>query len=374
RLTVGGGDGVSVIEALAGTGKTYTAGTLREIYESAGYEVIGAAPTGRAARELAETAGIAARTLDRLLIDLNELGDELPRGCVVFPAEAGMAATRASARLLEAAGHACAKVIAIGDPGQLASVQAGGWLGAVARELGSARLTEVMRQRDASERRALAALHDRVPGRYLDWADRARRIQTFTDASGAPERAIDEWQRAVAVAGPSQAVMIARDNETRAALNHAARELSRALGLLGEESSYGPVELAVGGRVICRRNDRLIEVDNGMRGTARALDSDHVVVDTDAGLVRELPVAYVAEHLEHAYSLTGHGMQGGTVERAVVVASPRNLTAGWSYTALSRARGQTQLLIYDREPAVERSDFAPADRTPTAARADLLAR
>jgi hypothetical protein len=40
--------------------------------------------------------------------------------------------------------------------------------------------------------------------------------------------------------------MIARDNDTRAALNVAAREPLRALGLLGEACSYGPVEIAVG--------------------------------------------------------------------------------------------------------------------------------
>ena len=161
---------MTVIEALAGTGKTYTAGVLREVYESAGYQVLGVAPTGRAARELTEQAGIPSRTLDRLLIDLDQLGDELPRGCVLILDEAGMAATRRSARLLEAAERAGAKVIAIGDPGQLASVQAGGWLRAVGRELGALRLTEVMRQRDPAERRALAALHDRLPQHYLDWA------------------------------------------------------------------------------------------------------------------------------------------------------------------------------------------------------------
>jgi conjugative relaxase-like TrwC/TraI family protein len=373
RSTVSSGHGVSVIEALAGTGKTYTAGVLRLLYESEGYEVIGVAPTGRAARELGERAGIAARTLDRLLIDLDELSDELPWGCVLILDEAGMAATRTSARMLEEAQRSCAKVIAIGDSGQLASVQAGGWLGAVGRALGAARLTEVMRQRDPAERRALAALHDRLPGPYLDWAERVGRIQTFAEANGSHEQALAEWEGAVAEVGLTQAVMIASDNTTRAALNNAARELSRALGLLGEQRSYGPVELAVGDRAICRRNDRLLEVDNGMRGTVRHVDAGRVVIDTDSALVRELPAAYVSEHLEHAYALTGHGMQGGTVERAVVVASPRDLTSGWSYTALSRARGQTRLLIYDCEP-VERSDFAPADRTPPAARTDLLAR
>ncbi len=374
RAAVSSGHGVTVIEALAGTGKTYTAGALRSIYERSGYVVIGVAPTGRAARELSERAGMASRTLDRLLVDLEQLGDELRRRCVIIFDEAGMAPTRLSAQLLQAAERAGTKVIAIGDPGQLASVQAGGWLGAVGRPLGAVRLTEVMRQRDPVERRALAALHDLQPKRYLGWASRSGRIGLFAEQAEACARAIDEWSHAAAGGGLEQAVMIARDNETRAALNDAARELWGALGLLGEERPYGPVEVAVGDRVICRRNDRLVDVDNGMRGTVRHVDADRVVIDTDSGLVRELPAAYVSEHLEHAYALTGHGMQGGTVETALVVASPRDLTAGWSYTALSRARGQTHLLIHDQQFARERSEFAPAEQARAAARSDVLAR
>jgi conjugative relaxase-like TrwC/TraI family protein len=57
RGAVSSGHGVTLIEALAGTGKTHTAGALRRVYERAGYEVIGVAPTGRAARELSERGG-----------------------------------------------------------------------------------------------------------------------------------------------------------------------------------------------------------------------------------------------------------------------------------------------------------------------------
>jgi conjugative relaxase-like TrwC/TraI family protein len=374
RMVIGSGHGVSVIQALAGTGKTYTAGVLRQVYASAGYQVLGVAPTGRGARELAAEAGIPARTLDRLLLDLDVLGDELPEGCVIVLDEAGMAPTRGSARLLEAAEQTGAKVIGIGDPGQLASVQAGGWLGAVGRELGTVRLTEVMRQRDPAERRALGALHDRSPQSYLEWADHAGRIQTYRDPAEVRIQAIDEWARATAALGPAQAVMIARDNDTRDALNHAARELRRDLGELGEERSYDGLELAVGDRVICRRNDSAVDVDNGMRGTVRQLDPDRVVIDTDSGLLRELPADYASAHLEHAYALTGHGMQGGTVEAATVVASPHDLTAGWSYTALSRARGHTRLLVYDNQYVEDRSEFAPTDQAPAFDRRDLLAR
>ena len=95
-----------------------------------------------------------------------------------------MAATRHSARLLEAAEQAGAKVIAIGDPGQLPSVQAGGWLAAVGRAVGVIRLTEVMRQRDPAERRALAALHERyAAASYWNGRQRAGRIETFASPS-----------------------------------------------------------------------------------------------------------------------------------------------------------------------------------------------
>jgi hypothetical protein len=168
--------------------------------------------------------------------------------------------------------------------------------------------------------------------------------------------------------------MIARDNDTRRALNQAARELRRDQGLLGDQRSYGHRELAVGDRVICRRNDGMLDVDNGTRGTVRHLDEDRVVIETDSHLIRELPAQYVAEHVEHAYALTGHGMQGATVETAIVVASPRDLSAGWSYTALSRARATTRLLIHDDQPVYDRADVAPDHSRQVAGRDDLLAR
>lgn len=70
--------------------------------------------------------------------------------------------------------------------------------------------------------------------------------------------------------------------------------------MLGEERSYGSVQVAVGDRVICRRNDRLVDVDNGTRGTVRAVDEVGVAIETDAGTLRRLPAVYVAAHLEHA--------------------------------------------------------------------------
>jgi ATP-dependent exoDNAse (exonuclease V) alpha subunit len=196
-----------------------------------------------------------------------------------------------------------------------------------------------MRQRDVDERRALAHLHDGRSGTYLEWAEKNERVVVHTD-DGAIAAALEDWKRATAEHGATQAVLIARDDDTRATLNAAAREQVRTQCRLGDDIDYGPVTVAAGDRIICRRNDRFADVDNGTRATVLETRPQGLLIETDAGPLRTLPAAYVAEHVEHAYCLTGHGMQGGTVEHATVVATPRAMTRGWTYpTPPSRAPG-----------------------------------
>jgi hypothetical protein len=190
----------------------------------------------------------------------------------------------------------------------------------VRRRLGVLKLSVVMRQRDHGERRALGLLHEGGPGGWLAWARQQGRVE-LGGTGAIPERAVQEWEAAVGEHGLDRAVLIARSNDTRAALNERARQVVRARGSLGQERDYGPVTVAVGDRVICRRNDREVDVDNGTRGTVRAVHRATVVIEADGRTIRALPAAYVARHVEHAYALTGHGMQGGTVEWAGVVAA-----------------------------------------------------
>jgi chromosome segregation ATPase len=100
-----------------------------------------------------------------------------------------------------------------------------------------------------------------------------------------------------------------------------------------------------------------------MRGTVIAVDPTEkdLVVRTDAGAQRRLDASYVAEHLQHAYALTAHTIQGATVEWAGVVGRPEDFTRNWSYTALSRAREPTELFILDTptERELDRIEIAP---------------
>jgi hypothetical protein len=87
-----------------------------------------------------------------------------------------------------------------------------------------------------------------------------------------------------------------------------------------------------------------------------------VTIDADAGGRRELGRGYSKRHLEHAYALTGHGTQGGTLERTVVVGRPEEFSLNWGYTALSRARDTTSIhLIAERRAPAEREELAPGE-------------
>jgi len=61
--------------------------------------------------------------------------------------------------------------------------------------------------------------------------------------------------------------------------------------------------------------------------------------------------------------VTGHGMQGGTVQWACVIGHPHDFSRNWSYTALSRAREPVEIFIVDEPSALEevRAEIAPAE-------------
>ena len=162
RSLTSSGHGFEVVEALAGTGKTTMIGAIADCYRLARWQTIGTAPTGRAARQLRETAHIPAATMHALLRELQRTGGFRLRTVLVID-EAGMAPTRFTSEILAYAERANVKVIAVGDPGQLGSVEAGGWLGALSRRHPGPKLGEVVRQQDPKERAALEALHDGNP-------------------------------------------------------------------------------------------------------------------------------------------------------------------------------------------------------------------
>jgi ATP-dependent exoDNAse (exonuclease V) alpha subunit len=358
-----GAGAVRLLEAPAGSGKTYLLGALREAYERSGARVIGTAWQGQAARTLAEEAGIPAETAARLLGRLERERLALPPGCVLVVDEAGMMPTRPLERLLGHAARAQALVILVGDRRQLPALDAGGAFAALADRLGAATLTGNRRQQDALGRRVAAHLRAGEAGEALALLEEHGRLETHADARDAREALVGEWAREC-LPRPERGLILAHDRADVAELNRLARERMVEAGLLGAVSieAHGRT-WAAGDRLVCCRNDYRPELDvrNGTRGTVLGVDpwERSLLLGTDEGRTVRLPAEYL-EHVRHGYALTGHVSQGATVERAYLLASPARGGREWSYVAGSRHREELRVYLADHDPETARQALAAA--------------
>jgi conjugative relaxase-like TrwC/TraI family protein len=338
----------------AGSGKTTALAAVAEAFRRDGVVVIGAAPSGVAARTLSEDTAILSGTLHRVLAEATHRGG-LPPRCVLVVDEAGMADTRTLTGLLGHVEQCDGKAILVGDPAQLGAVGAGGLFAAIVERVGAVGLSDNHRQRDQLERRALAALRDGDSSAYLTHAAEQGRLVVADDAMAAKACLVADWWRSARndLAG---SVMIARRRRDVDDLNAAARALMTAADRLGRRlplPSGG--ELAVGDRVICTRNDHHVGVVNGTRGTITDVDPAEgtATLEPEGGRGQvALPPSYLnAGHVSHAYALTGHKTQGVTVEHAFVLATGQGRVKEWGYVALSRARIETR--VYTTQAQLE---------------------
>jgi ATP-dependent exoDNAse (exonuclease V) alpha subunit len=209
---------------------------------------------------------------------------------------------------------------------------------------------QVYRQRDKTERRELAHLHDGRSDLYLAWARKNDRV-SFGSDSEQLARLQAGWLPAVAEHGVASVLVVTRSNELRAEINAWARH-EAAEGR--EARCYGSTDLSVGERVVLRQNDYDLRVRNGNEGFVAALHERYIDVKLDSGAMRRLPATYVAEHVEYGYAQPAHTAQGRTVERTFVIGATHHFTRNWTYVAMSRARGRSDLLAVDDEPRFDR--------------------
>jgi hypothetical protein len=337
------GDGVQLINAKAGSGKTSALRAARLAWEAAGYRVVGAALAARAAQELHDGAGIQASTIARLLGDLDDPRQVgLDAGTVLVVDEAGMVGTRTLARLLGHAEQAGAKVILCGDVAQLPEIEAGGVFRALWGRLGGAELEHNRRQQQAWERDALDALRAgdaaAAIGCYLEHG----RVVTGRRSGVLRDKLVDDWWHGARRPGERPPVMLGARRVDVADLNARARAVMAANGRLTPDPlRVDGRDFAVGDRVLMLRNAYRLGVLNGTRGTVLSVDTDE--------LYREWGyVAMSRARLEtRLYVATGHDPTDLELDlRSSPSANPVAQLTRW----LERSRGK-RLALDQRAPA-----------------------
>jgi hypothetical protein len=362
------GNLIDAIMGAPGSGKTRALAAAHAGWRASGLPVLGASVKATAAAELQAGSGIPATTVARLLLDADQsdpatgYSTGLPQYVVLVVDEAGMLGSRQLARLLAHVRRAEGKLVLVGDPNQLPSIEAGGLFALLAAELQAVRLTGNQRQTDQADRQALRDYRDNDIPSALS-SDRARgRLQTHPTAAQQKTAMITAWWNDHLAGVPS--VMLAYRRRDIRALNDLARQhMITAGNLTGPELKVSDEELGerafqTGDHVLFRRNDYPLGVRNGQRGRIQQIDpiSDNLLVTLEGNPTPVLlPAGYVARSLDHGYALTIHASQGLTIQRTHVLGNDA-LFYEAGLVALSRHRDTCHLYItedLDADPSRE---------------------
>lgn len=364
-----------IIQGAAGTGKSVSLSALREAYESVGNRVIGLAPSGAAAAELQNSAGIQARTIHSLLMRLEndnaQYREKLRASDVIICDEAGLADLRTLHKLAGYCDAAGAKLILVGDGRQLEAVGSASVLDMLTEEVGCAELIQIARQKDPRDR-AISQAWFEGPAEQggpdaLNMMKARGLLKMPTE--GTKDKPIDLLMcnalEAHAAGTDWQEILLLADrNQSVRSLNNKVREHRFEIGELDKTEQirvpvetgwgdYADLDLAPGERIMLRKNQKVEgeSVYNGDRATLMRIERVQTGTDNNGEPLYDTKITARLDRtkqevswnlsdyasIDHAYAMTVHKSQGLTVDRTFYLTSD-STDRRLAYVAYTRSR------------------------------------
>ena len=357
-------EAVLVITGGPGTGKTTLVRAICALAEVMEFEVLLAAPTGRAAKRMAEATGQEAKTLHRLLEFSWKLGgfqrrhDNPLEADIVVIDEASMLDIHLAQAALAAIPDGCITVF-VGDVDQLPSVGPGDVLSDLIKsgEVPVVRLDTVFRQAEASG--IVRNAHRVNAGRVPEKTPRGAQADFYFIPAADAQDTLDKTLRVVTQRAPTafgldpiaDVQVLAPMKKGPVGTENLNKRLQALLNPRRTGEPEGPFR--VGDRVMQLFNDYDKDVFNGDVGIVRRASPSLIVVDMDG---RE--VEYARDDFDTlvlAYAVTAHKSQGSEYAAVVIplttghyVMLQRNLL----YTAITRAKRLVVLIGMERAVAL----------------------
>lgn len=364
-------DGVVLLEAGAGTGKTTTAKALVDAAQRSNLKVIGLAPSWVAADELARSTGVEAQAIARWRHDFaKKIAVPLDAATLIVVDEAAMVGTRDMEAILAAAKTAGAKVVLVGDRRQLASVAGASALKAVVDVVERSVVLEGVRRQEVDWQRAASVLMARGDAEAGLRAYAANdRVELVSGEDAAQARVIKLWRRQREQYG-DDVLIVTRRNRDAAALNERARAALHEEGVLGPDVAEAAsldrsdkrtlIKLAVGDRLRFGETLPQFGVRNGTRAVVDAVtprgDGDLTArLSFDDGRTLEAAWSSLARQplfgrkaqpprIVHAYAGTAYAAQGRTADAAVLYIA-READARETYVGLTRHHRDARVVV-----------------------------
>ncbi|MBW1598633.1 ATP-dependent RecD-like DNA helicase [Streptomyces sp. JJ38] len=349
---------VAVLTGGPGCGKSFTVRSVVELARAKGASVLLAAPTGRAAKRLAELTGVEASTVHRLL-ELKPGGDaaydqERPLDAdLIVVDEASMLDLLLANKLVKAVPPG-AHLLLVGDVDQLPSVGAGEVLRDLLAEGGpvpAVRLTRIFRQAQQSGVVTNAhRINAGAPPLVQGMSDFFLFVEEDTEAAG--RLTVDVAARRI----PAKfGLDPRRDIQVLAPMHRGPAGAGALNGLLQQEITPGRPNLPekrFGGRVF-RVGDKVTQIRNnyekgaagvfnGTVGVVTALSQEEQTLTVRTDEDEEIEYDFdELDELAHAYAVTIHRSQGSEYPAVVIPVT----TGAWMmlqrnllYTAVTRAK------------------------------------
>ena len=371
-------NGFTIITGGPGTGKTTTINTIIKYFEGMNYEILLAAPTGRAAKRMTETTGYEAQTIHRLL-ELSGAMEEENRNAsfgrnednpleadVIIIDEASMVDVFLMNSLLKAVAVGT-RLILVGDANKLPSVGPGNVLNDIiaSGRFAVVRLTKIFRQAQASD--IVINAHKINQGEQFEIGPGSKDFPFIRRADAnsiinAVVTLVKTKLPAYTECTPNEIQVLTptrKGNLGVERLNHILQQY------LNPNEDGRKIEKEIGG-VIYREGDKIMQIRNNYQKAWEIRGRGGFVIDTgmgvfngDTGIIdkineymSELTVKFddgkyveynfkEMDDLEHAYAITVHKSQGSEYPAVVLplLDGPRPLmNRNILYTAVTRAK------------------------------------
>jgi len=363
-------DGVTVIEAGAGTGKTTLARVIVDAARASGLKVIGLAPSWIAADELSKSTRIESAAISRWRYDYERAASaQLDAATVILVDEAGMVGTRDMSAILTAAHEKGAKVVLMGDRRQLASVPGASALHAVSDVVQQVAILDSVRRQTVDWQKAASILMARGDAEAGLRAYAANgRLDLIDGEKAAMERVISIWSEQRARHG-DDVLIVTRRNADCAALNSIAREALKAEKRIHGDDVSAPaldredkpvnLSLAPGDKIRFGENLPHLGIRNGSRGAIEKIDitsaqdlrisikleDGRLIEDDWKNFARErLGKKILPPRIVHSYAGTVYAAQGRTVAESVVYLRT-STDSRELYVGLTRHRHDARVVV-----------------------------
>jgi ATP-dependent exoDNAse (exonuclease V) alpha subunit len=221
-----------VWQGVAGAGKTTSMELVSKALQEKGYNVIGLAPTGKAAEELAKTIG-SADTIHSFLNQIENGRIELSEKTALIIDESSMLSSKLSEKVLSIIKESGARAIFVGDTSQLQAVESGKFFSDIQRHtsLEKARISEIQRQKTLEYRELTQALADRKIDKAK--AILENKITEVRSKEDLIKSAVHDYLKAVQ--NGRNALIVATTNNAKDVLNAEIRNSLKENGYLSDK-------------------------------------------------------------------------------------------------------------------------------------------